>query len=153
MDGSAITSAKRPSQGGPNAHDQGLDRTHTWARTYWGGALFCLVADVQIRERTNNRKGLQDALRGILQAGGTITQQWDIERAFSAGDKATGTMVLRDLYREMRDKPSAVDLPALWKKLGVRRSNDGSIEFIPGARLADVREAMTRPKPHLNEGR
>ncbi len=24
------------SQGLPDAHDEGLDRTHTWARTYWG---------------------------------------------------------------------------------------------------------------------
>jgi hypothetical protein len=134
-------------KGEPATDDQGLDRTHTWGRTYWGGALFCLVADVQIRERTNNRKGLQDALRGVLQAGGTITQEWDIERAFTAGDKATGTTVLHDLYREMRDKPYVVDLPALWKKLGLRRSPDGSIEFIPDAPLADVREAIARPKP------
>lgn len=134
-------------QGEPADGDQGLDRTHTWGRTYWGGALFCLVADVQIRERTNNRKGLQDALRGVLLAGGTINQDWDIERAFTAGDKATGTTVLRDLYREMGDKPYAVDLPAFWKKLGLRRNNDGSIEFIPGAPLADVREAITRPEP------
>src|SRR5208337_2968788 len=136
-------------QGEPDEGDQGLDHTHTWGRTYWGGALFCLVADVQIRERTNNRKGLQDALRGVLQAGGTINQDWDIERAFAAGDKATGTTVLRDLYREMGDKRSAVDLPALWKKLGLRRNNDGSIEFVAGAPLTDVREAITRPKPQV----
>jgi len=133
-------------QGEPADGDQGLDRTHTWGRTYWGGALFCLVADVQIRERTNNRKGLQDALRGVLQAGGTINQDWDIERAFAAGDKATGTTVLQDLYHEMRDKPSAVDLPALWKKLGLRRNNDSSVEFTPDAPLAGVREAITRPE-------
>jgi len=133
-------------QGEPAAGDQGLDRTRTWGRTYWGGALFCLVADVQIRERTNNRKGLQDALRGVLQAGGTINQDWDIERAFAAGDKATGTTVLQDLYHEMRDKPSAVDLLALWKKLGLRRNNDSSVEFIPDAPLAGVREAITRPE-------
>src|SRR6478672_4294271 len=28
----------------PGAKDRGLDYTSTWARTYWGGALFCLVA-------------------------------------------------------------------------------------------------------------
>jgi hypothetical protein len=50
-------------QGQPQAGDRGLDRTHTWARTYWGGALFCLQADVEIRKRTGNAKGLQDARR------------------------------------------------------------------------------------------
>jgi hypothetical protein len=36
--------------------------------------MFCLVADVQILERTRNRKGLQDFLRAILNEGGVITQ-------------------------------------------------------------------------------
>jgi hypothetical protein len=52
-------------KGEPQPFDQGLDHTHTWGRTYWGGALFCLLADVRIRQETNNRTGLQDALRGI----------------------------------------------------------------------------------------
>ena len=55
-------------KGLPQAGDEGLDHTHTWGRTYWGGALFCTLADVDIRERTNNRYGLQDALRAILAA-------------------------------------------------------------------------------------
>jgi len=59
-------------KGQPRAGDKGLDHTHTWGRTYWGGALYCLQADVQIRRRTQNAKGLQDALRGILEAGGDI---------------------------------------------------------------------------------
>jgi len=132
-------------QGEPEAGDEGLDRTHTWGRTYWGGAMFCLLADVRIREQTGNRKGLQDALRGILNAGGVITQDWDIERAFAVGDKATGTTALMDLYREMRDKPAPVDLAALWQKLGIQRKPDGSIELVPSAPLANIREAITRP--------
>ncbi len=50
-------------QGEPRPGDKGLERTQTWGRTYWGGAMFCLVADVQIRKATGNRKGLQDAFR------------------------------------------------------------------------------------------
>ena len=36
----------------PEKGDEGLERTHTWGRTYWGGAIFCLEADVEIRKRT-----------------------------------------------------------------------------------------------------
>ena len=71
------------------AGDQGLDHTHTWGRTYWGGAMFCLMADVEIRKRTGNSKGLQDALRAINRAGGTIEADWLLERALEIGDKAT----------------------------------------------------------------
>ena len=132
-------------QGEPEPGDKGLDHTHTWGRTYWGGAMFCLLAEVRIREQTQSRKGLQDALRGILNAGGVITEDWDIERAFAVGDKATGTTVLTDLYHEMRDQPAPVDLPALWKRLGIQRDSGGSIELVPGAPLANIREAITRP--------
>jgi hypothetical protein len=41
----------------PQPGDQGLDHTHTWGRTYWGGALFCFLADLEIRQRTTNRQG------------------------------------------------------------------------------------------------
>ena len=50
-------------QGLPEAGDQGLDHTHTWGRTYWGGAMFWLLADVQIREKTQNKKSLDDSIR------------------------------------------------------------------------------------------
>src|SRR5260370_3959406 len=32
-------------QGLPQARDRRLDHTHTWGRTYWGGAPLCLLAD------------------------------------------------------------------------------------------------------------
>jgi len=136
-------------QGEPEADDKGLDHTPTWGRTYWGGALFCLVADVRVRQQTHNQKGLQDALRGILAAGGNITQDWEIERALAVGDKATGTTVLLDPYHEMRDKPDPIDLAALWKQLGVQRAANESIQLDASAPLANVREAITQPQPLL----
>ncbi len=128
-------------KGEPEDGDQGLDNTHTWGRTYWGGAIFCLLADVRIRERTGNRKGLQDALRGINQGGGNINEDWDLDKALVLGDKATGTTVLRDLYREMRDKPDPVDLDQLWNKLGVS-VKDAAIQFNDKAAEADIRRAI-----------
>lgn len=130
-------------QGDPQAGDQGLDNTHTWGRTYWGGAQFCLLADVTIREQTHNRKGLQDALRGIVAAGGTIDQDWPIRRAFAAGDAATGTHVLEDLYQRMSDRPEAIDLQAIWSKLGVVRTPAG-IRLDDTAPEAAIRRAITQ---------
>ncbi len=150
-------------QGEPQPGDQGLDHTHTWGRTYWGGAMFCLVADIQIRQQTHNRLGLQDALRAIVAAGGTIDQNWDLPRALAVGDHATGTHVLTDLYAQWKDKPVQYDLPALWTQLGILTTPDvpgsngggpgvdpGSaghgIDFSSTAPLAAIREAITRPK-------
>jgi hypothetical protein len=130
-------------KGLPQPNDRGLDRTHTHARTYWGGALYCLIADVRIRERTNSRYGLQDALRAIRGAGAGMSSEWPIERILTTGDAATGTTVLRDLYVSMRDRPVAPDLDALWSELGIHMS-DGVVRFDDSARLAVVRRAITR---------
>jgi hypothetical protein len=128
-------------QGQPAPGDRGLDYTHTWGRTYWGGAIFCLSADVQIRERTHNQKGLEDALRAVL-AQGNIESEWPLERAIAVGDKATGVPVLHDLYEQMKATPVTVDLDGLWKKLGVIEQN-GHIVFDDSAPLAAVRRAIT----------
>jgi hypothetical protein len=100
---------------------------------------------VRIRERTHNRKGLEDALRGINQGGGNITEDWDIEKALALGDKATGTTVLQELYKQMRDKPAPVDLDQLWKKLGVS-VKDGAVQFDDKAPEANIRKAMAAPR-------
>lgn len=128
-------------QGEPQPGDQGLDNTHTWARTYWGGAMFCLVADVAIRQQTHNRKGLRDALRAIVEHGGTIDHNWDLPRALAIGDEATGTHVLSEQYAKWKDAPVTVDLDKLWSDLGIRR-NGNQIEFVNGAPLANIREAI-----------
>lgn len=130
-------------KGDPGSSDRGLDQTHTWGRTYWGGAQFCLLADVMIREQTHNQKGLQDALRAIVNAGGTIDKDWPIEKAFDIGDRATGTHVLMQLYDSMKDAPKPVDLTELWQKLGVVRDGDG-VRFDDHAPEADIRKAITR---------
>jgi hypothetical protein len=131
-------------KGLPAPGDRGLDNTHTWGRTYWGGALFCLMADVEIHRRTNNRYGLQDALRGILRAGGNMEHDWPLTRALKAGDDAIGVPVLMELYDRMKATPITPDLSAMWRELGVRPSGD-SVVFEQGAPLASVvRSIMAR---------
>jgi hypothetical protein len=128
-------------KGLPQAGDEGLDHTHTWGRTYWGGALFCTLADVEIRERTDNRHGLQDALRAILAAGGSVEASWPLERALKIGDSAVGVPVLAELYEKMKANPVEFDLAKFWKALGVKGS--GHVSFDDHAPLAAVRRAIT----------
>ncbi len=125
--------------------EHGLDQTHTCASTYWGGALFCLMADVSIREKTGNQKGLQDALRGFVNSGGSIADDWPISKVITVGDRATETSVLADFYRRMGDAPYApIDLTPLWKRLGIH-SDRGKITSDDNAPLAPIRQAITSP--------
>ena len=131
-------------QGQPGPGDRGLDHTHTWGRTYWGGAIFCLKADVEIRRRTQNRKGLEHALRAIRAAGGVITENWSMERVISTGDKATGVPVLRELYDQMKATPVTTGLDGLYQQLGIHRKGR-EVTLDDAAPLGEIRKAITRP--------
>jgi hypothetical protein len=129
-------------KGLPQSGDRGLDHTPTWGRTYWGGALFCLLADVRIRERTHGQEGLRDALRAIDREH-NISDEMEITDAFAIGDDAVGVPVLSELYRQMASDPAPVDLNALWKQLGVRPGANG-ISFDDDAPLAAVRRGIEK---------
>ena len=131
--------------GEPEVGDGGLNANHSWGRTYWGGALFCLVADIEIRKQTKNRKGLQDALKAIVAAGGTIDKEWPIEKLLRIGDSATGTKVLEEMYASWSVAPKSVDLDKLWGELGVLRSGS-HISFNPVAPMSRIRVMLTAPQ-------
>lgn len=134
-------------QGLPQVGDQGLDRTHTWGRTYWGGAIFFLLADIEIRRQTENHAGLQDAMCAINRASGGNGVEWTIERLIEVGDQATGTDVLARLYARMANRPAPVDLEAVFSSLGVP-TDIGDMRFNDGAPLRGIREALMAAPRH-----
>jgi hypothetical protein len=116
-------------KGLPQAGDAGLDHTPTWGRTYWGGALFCLLADLQIHQRSDLRLGLRDALRGVLAAGGSYAVAWPVEKTLAIGDAAVGQHTLTELHGLLGDCPREIDLDTLWADLGV--TSDGLRDDAP----------------------
>lgn len=129
-------------QGLPKHGDKGLSGTPTWERTYWGGALFYLMADLEIRKRTDNEKGLQDALRAIAHAGGNICSDWSVEKCFEIGDRATGVNVLQEMYAKMSTAPVSVDLPSVWKQMGMKLHRDEAV--FARAPRANTREMISK---------
>jgi hypothetical protein len=126
----------------PASGDRGLDGTPTWGRTYWGGALFCFLADLEIREKTNNRRSLKDALAGILARGGDVRVAWSLEKTLTEGDRAAGVNVLVPLHDRLGAAPVEIDLGAIWARLGVHVVK-GDVELDDRAPLAETRRAMT----------
>ena len=133
-------------QGLPEAGDQGLEHTRTWGRTYWGGALFCFVADVTLRERTSNQHTLDDVLLAIGKTGASDQDYWPIQRVLDAATNATGTPVLQELYARLAEKPGTVDLPGLFARLGVRVQG-ASVVFDDAAPLAKLRRSIAARSP------
>lgn len=130
-------------KGLPRAGDKGLDYTPTWGRTYWGGALFCLLADVNIRRRTDDTKSLQDGLRAICQAGYHMMEIAEVREVLRIADDATGVPVLTEQYAEMRAKPLPTEVDSLWASLGVA-TRGGRVVYNDAAPQAHIRRALTK---------
>lgn len=125
--------------GQPQAGDRGLDRTRTWGRMYWGGALFFFEADYAIRLKTQGKKTLFDAIAAIVAAGGTNASGWTLEHAFEIGDAATGTHVLVELLARHGSGPEPFDYLTHLADLGVSRVG-GHVVFDPKAPHASLVE-------------
>jgi len=132
---------RRMPQGQPKQGDLGLDHTPTWGRTYWGGAIFCLIADVEIRVQTNNRFGLRDALRGVLSSGYSMSRRADLPMVLALADKTVGVTVLSDLYQRHKDSATAFKLDKLWQALGIKVVGE-RVVLDPDAPFVDVRRRL-----------
>jgi hypothetical protein len=128
-------------KGLPAGQDHGLDAEDSWGRRYWGGALFCFLADVEIRRATDNRRSLGDALRAVLDRLGGVSTSATIDEVIAAGDGAAEHPVLRELYDRLGKKPGTVDLAELFRVLGVSGTGDG-LRFDDGAPYASIRRAL-----------
>lgn len=129
-------------RGQPQAGDEGLDHTHTWARTYWGGAMYWLLAEITIYKKSRGRFRLQDALRAINRASGGNTAFWSVEQVTHAGDAALKLDALTSLYNQLKDRPVAIDLDDILRQLGVAETA-GVIRFDDRAPLAELRRSIT----------
>jgi hypothetical protein len=129
-------------QGLPEANDPGLENTASWGRVYWGGALYFLLADLEIREHTNGLHSLEDALRAVVETGANVEVMWPLAQILEVGDNATGTHVLHALYQRLGLAGGSEDLERLWSQLGVVRAGS-SVRFEDQAPLAAVRRSLT----------
>jgi hypothetical protein len=128
--------------GAPTPGGQGLDSETDNTRVYWGGALYFLLADLAIRERTAGRLRLDDALAAIVASGANAETTSTIDRVLDAADRATGTTVMREFYTQLGRQPGRVDVAALLARLGVHLDG-GRLTFDDRAPLAAVRGALT----------
>lgn len=129
-------------EGQPGHRERGgLDANPSWGRTYWGGALFCLLADLEIRRRTDNRLCLDDALKAIVAEGGLIKEFWNFDRVLAVADQAIGSPVLRPLYERYGRRSERVNIDALFRELGVNLRG-GGVRYDDSAPLARYREAL-----------
>lgn len=122
----------------------GMDGTQEWGRLYWGGAIFWLEAEIAIFEQSHGRRLLRDALRAINRASGGDGVEWTPEQMMRTGDEATGTSALSTLYQRYATGGIQVDLPVLFRRLGVSADSPTTVRFDPKAELAELTRRITQ---------
>jgi hypothetical protein len=108
---------------------------------YWGGALFCLLADVELRKQSRGARGLEDGLRRVLNAGGHPSEVWPLGKTLQFVDEGVGGESVRTLAARHRERGAPVDLDALFAELGVEPVA-GGVKLHADAPLAAIRKAL-----------
>jgi hypothetical protein len=104
---------------------------------YWGGAATLLAADLAMRKQTSGR-GFEHCLRAVLWKHGNASLRWRTQQFIEACDAAIGTPVLAEFATQRE-----VDLPALWRELGVEPVGEG-VRLRDDAPAARSRDAILR---------
>lgn len=123
----------------------GLNGVRDFRRVYWGGAVFCLLADIEIRQKTNGKHSFQSALKHIFERHGSFNEDRDALEILRSADKFLGFQVLEPLFVKMGSTSFEPNLEKLWSDLGIARKGN-TIEFKNEAPLAHIRQAICSPK-------
>lgn len=110
-------------------------------QNYWGGALFMLLADLELRRGSDGAKGLEDCLAGALWAGLDGARRMALPEYASACDRAVGGNTVSRLIALHTEPGQPIDLDALWRSLGVSQQG-GRIVFDDAAPLARWRQMI-----------
>jgi hypothetical protein len=127
----------------PRYGSRGIHEASNYREIYWGGALFWLMADVELRKQSNNRRGLEDIFQHIVTKGGTINTYWELREVLDECDRAAGKKIFSDIYQRMSVTPIDVNVTELWQQLGVELRNN-RVTFNDRAPLAKIRLAITK---------
>lgn len=129
-------------QGLPAFTEHGLETADDFRGIYWGGALACLVADVEARKRDLG-KGLEVGLRALREAGGNACEVWSLADAIATIDRALAAPTLEPIAKQHAAKGQPFDFEGLLRDLGVVRLAGGNVRLSDKAPLAAVRRAIT----------
>ena len=129
-------------QGLPAFTEHGLETANDFRGIYWGGALACLVADVEARKRDLD-KGLEVGIRALHQAGGIACEVWSLDDAIAIIDRALGVPTVAPIAKRHAARGAPFDFEGLLRDLGVVRIAGGKVRLSDKAPLAAVRRAIT----------
>ncbi|MEM7504153.1 MAG: hypothetical protein AAF417_19075 [Pseudomonadota bacterium] len=117
-------------------------------KVYWAGAAIAMMADVALRERSDNRETLDVALERLQTCCLPSERVWRGPELFATLDTLVEEPLFVPLYRRYADTIGFPDPKDLFERLGVQESK-GSVRLRDHAELARIRRAITEPEPEV----
>jgi len=112
-------------------------------KVYWSGAAVALMADITLRERSNGKESLDQALGQLQLCCLPSIRRWSGTELFEKLDSFVESPVFMPLYRQYANDNGFPDFAALLSDLGVSTNQDGAITLDDSARLAQIRKAIS----------
>ncbi len=113
-------------------------------KVYWTGAALALMADVELRARSNGRDSLDDLLDRLQRCCLPSQRSWSGPELLTKLDSFVDDPLFMPLYRRYADTTGFPDVTTLQRRLGIDDC-DGRVCLRDDADLAHIRRAiMTR---------
>ncbi|HMQ23178.1 MAG TPA: AAA family ATPase, partial [Planctomycetota bacterium] len=117
-------------QGLPDSGDGGLDGTESWGRTYWGGAIFWLLAELEIeraaltkekdRASSERLEKLEKEMAEIREDASALRARWQAEK---------------EVIEEIKDRKVAIDAA---RTQAQKKERDGELEKVAELRYSTI---------------
>lgn len=131
----------------PNEATAGSGRSGLM-KMYWSGAALALMADVELRERSDGARSLDDVLDRFQECCLPSQRIWSGPDLFAKFDELAGTPVFMPLYRRIADTAGFPDMNAVFERLGLIVT-DGKVHIRRGAELHAIRNAILETDPAI----
>lgn len=126
----------------PNEAAEGGIRTGLM-KTYWSGAALALIADVELRRRSNGTQSLDTVLGQLQQCCLPANRVWSGTELFATLDGFLGEPLFMPLYRRYADTAGFPDTSDVFAQLGMK-IDDGEVRMRRNGELQEIREAITQ---------
>jgi len=110
-------------------------------KIYWSGVALALMADAELRRRSDGAESLDSVLGRLQQCCLPSDHSWTGRELFAKLDTLVAEPLFLDLYRQYADTPGFPDARPLLEQLGVRSSRQ-SVRLSNDAPLAWIRRDL-----------
>lgn len=125
----------------PNQAAGGGER-NSRMKIYWSGAALALIADVELRRRSNGAESLDGVLDQFQRCCLPSQVSWSGEELFTAFDSFLEEPLFMTLYRQYADSAGFPDVRPLLQRLGVAIEH-GEVRLEDDTELVEIRAAIT----------